>query len=90
MRPPGGCCPRLAAGTSVAALAWAGQDGLWDPGRAACRASQDPAGGWRLSGEAHYVLDGDVADVLLVAAQAPDQVAVFEVDPAAPGSPAAP
>jgi alkylation response protein AidB-like acyl-CoA dehydrogenase len=77
--------PALAAGTAVAALAWAGQEGHWDPGRAACRATQDPAGGWRLAGEAHYVLDGDVADVLLVAAQAPDRVAVFEVDPGAPG-----
>jgi alkylation response protein AidB-like acyl-CoA dehydrogenase len=85
--------PALADGTTVAALAWAGQDGLWDPGRAACRATrqatgragQDPAGGWRLSGEARYVLDGDVADVLLVAAHAPDEVAVFEVDPATAG-----
>jgi hypothetical protein len=77
--------PALADGTTVAALAWAGQDGLWDPGQAACRASQDPAGGWRLSGEAHYVLDGDVAGVLLVAAHALDEVAVFEVDPAAAG-----
>ena len=77
--------PGLAAGGSVAALAWAGQEGHWDPGRAACRATQDPAGGWRLAGEAHYVLDGDVADVLLVAAQAPDQVAVFEVRPGAAG-----
>jgi alkylation response protein AidB-like acyl-CoA dehydrogenase len=74
--------PALAVGTAVAALAWAGEDGRWNPGRAACRASQDPAGRWRLTGEAHYVLDGDVADVLLVAAHAPDQVAVFEVDPA--------
>jgi alkylation response protein AidB-like acyl-CoA dehydrogenase len=31
------------------------------------------------------VLDGDVAGVLLVAAHAPDEVAVFEVDPAAAG-----
>jgi alkylation response protein AidB-like acyl-CoA dehydrogenase len=77
--------PALADGTTVAALAWASQDGLWDPGQAAFRASQDPAGGWRLSGEAHYVLDGDVAGVLLVAAHAPDEVAVFEVDPAAAG-----
>ena len=77
--------PALADGTTVAALAWAGQDGRWDPGQAACRANQDPAGGWRLSGEAHYVLDGDVAGVLLVAAHAPDEVAVFEVDPAVAG-----
>jgi hypothetical protein len=82
--------PALAAGPKVAALAWAGQDGHWDPDRPACQATQDPAGGWRLAGEAHYVLDGDVADVLLVAAQTPDQapdrVAVFEVDPGAAGA----
>ncbi|HEX6857902.1 MAG TPA: acyl-CoA dehydrogenase family protein [Streptosporangiaceae bacterium] len=77
--------PALAAGTTVAALAWAGEDGRWDPGQAACWATEDPAGGWRLSGEAHYVLDGDVAGVLLVAAHAPDEVAVFEVDPEAAG-----
>ena len=40
-----------------------------------------PAGGWALTGEAHYVLDGDVADVLLAAARTPDGIALFEVDP---------
>ncbi len=39
-----------------------------------------PAGGWVLTGEAHHVLDGDVADVLLAAARTPDGVALFEVD----------
>jgi alkylation response protein AidB-like acyl-CoA dehydrogenase len=34
-----------------------------------------------LAGEAHHVLDGDVADVLLAAARAPAGVALFEVDP---------
>jgi alkylation response protein AidB-like acyl-CoA dehydrogenase len=36
---------------------------------------------WVLTGEAHYVLDGDAADVLLVAAVTPDGVGLFEVDP---------
>jgi alkylation response protein AidB-like acyl-CoA dehydrogenase len=36
---------------------------------------------WVLAGEAHHVLDGDVADVLLAAARAPDGVALFELDP---------
>ena len=36
---------------------------------------------WALTGEAHYVLDGDVADVLLAAARTPDGIALFEVDP---------
>ena len=54
--------------------------GRWDPGEAACEA-RFSAGGWALTGEAHYVLDGDVADVLLAAARTPDGVALFEVDP---------
>ena len=33
-----------------------------------------------LTGEAHYVLDGDIADVLLAAAHTPGGVALFEVD----------
>src|SRR4029077_3373528 len=36
---------------------------------------------WVLTGEAHHVLDGDRADVLLAAARTPDGVALFEVDP---------
>jgi len=40
---------------------------------------------WVLVGEAHHVLDGDVADVLLAAAQTPAGVALFEVDPRGPG-----
>ena len=42
-------------------------------------------GGWELDGEAHYVLDGDVADVLLVAARSPAGAGLFEVDPEHPG-----
>ncbi|MGE5134744.1 MAG: acyl-CoA dehydrogenase family protein [Gemmatimonadota bacterium] len=45
---------------------------------------RDPAG-WQLAGEAHYVLDGDVADVLLAAAATPDGIALFEVDLAGTG-----
>ena len=40
---------------------------------------------WVLTGEAHHVLDGDRADVLLAAARTPDGVALFEVDPRGPG-----
>jgi hypothetical protein len=34
-----------------------------------------------LAGEAHHVLDGDVAGVLLAAARTPGGIALFEVDP---------
>ena len=88
--------PAIADGSAVAALAWAGEAGRWDPGEAAydARPGQGdarPTGpvrrteagrpGWELDGEAHYVLDGDRADVLLAAVRAPGGIALFEVDP---------
>jgi hypothetical protein len=72
--------PAIGAGAAIAAVAWTGPAGHWDPGQAACEA-RFSAGGWALTGEAHYVLDGDVADVLLAAARTPDGIALFEVDP---------
>jgi alkylation response protein AidB-like acyl-CoA dehydrogenase len=62
--------PRIAEG-AVAAVAWADADGQW--GRGAMT-----VGGDRLTGDAHFVLDGDVAEILLVVADD----AVYEVDPA--------
>lgn len=76
--------PGIAAGTAIAAVAWTGPAGRWDPVEAACEAHVSP-GGWALTGEAHYVLDGDVADVLLAAARTPGGIALFEVDPLAGG-----
>ncbi|UMP04096.1 acyl-CoA dehydrogenase family protein [Amycolatopsis sp. EV170708-02-1] len=52
--------PRLAEGT-VGAVAWTGADGRWDT--SACRVV-----GSALEGEAHYVLHGDEAEILLVVA----------------------
>jgi alkylation response protein AidB-like acyl-CoA dehydrogenase len=73
--------PGIADGGLVAALVWTGPAGRWTPDGVACHA--DAAGA--LTGEAHHVLDGDVADVLLVAARTPDGVALFEVAPGLPG-----
>jgi alkylation response protein AidB-like acyl-CoA dehydrogenase len=73
--------PAIAAGSATAALAWTTRAGHWDPGEVACRARP----GWVLDGEAHYVLDGDTADVLLVAAREPSGVGLFEVDPGQDG-----
>lgn len=72
--------PALAEGTSVAALAWVDTDGRWDPDTAACVAD-----GEVLNGTAHYVLDGDTADVLLVVARIGEELGLFEVDPTASG-----
>jgi alkylation response protein AidB-like acyl-CoA dehydrogenase len=79
--------PAIADGTAIAALAWTTAAGHWDPADVACRAAAAPgsAAGWVLDGEAHYVLDGDAADVLLVAARTPDGTGLFEVDPGRSG-----
>jgi alkylation response protein AidB-like acyl-CoA dehydrogenase len=69
--------PAIADGTAIAALAWTDEAGHWDPRKVAFGATSDHL----LTGEAHYVLDGDAADVLLAAAHTPGGVALFEVDP---------
>ncbi len=63
--------PGIAAGTTLAALAWSGADGRWTPALTASDAGLD--------GRAHYVLDGDLADVLLAVARTDDGAGLFEV-----------
>ena len=77
--------PAIADGSATAALAWTNRAGRWDSGEVACVARPAGGGGWELDGEAHYVLDGDTADVLLVAARGPAEVGLFEVDPGQDG-----
>jgi alkylation response protein AidB-like acyl-CoA dehydrogenase len=78
--------PDLCSGAAIAALAWTGRAGRWDPGEAACYAASRSGGGWTLTGTAHYVLDGDAADVLLVAATMPDgSIGLFDVGLDQPG-----
>jgi alkylation response protein AidB-like acyl-CoA dehydrogenase len=72
--------PAVADGSAIAALAWTAAAGRWDPGEVACHAAA-AAPGWVVHGEAHHVLDGDAAGILLVAARAPDGIGLFEVDP---------
>ena len=82
--------PGIASGETVAALAWAPRAGHWDPAepaftaRPAAGVAPGTDGAWTLSGEAHHVLDGDTAGVLLAAARTPDGIGLFEVDPAHP------
>ncbi len=73
--------PSIADGSAIAALAWTTRAGRWDSREAAYEAREAPAGRWELDGEAHYVLDGDLADVLLAAARGPAGIGLFEVDP---------
>jgi alkylation response protein AidB-like acyl-CoA dehydrogenase len=73
--------PGIADGSRVAALVWTGPAGRWTVADVACRVRVDGS----LTGTAHHVLDGDVADVLLVAARTPGGVDLFEVAPGLPG-----
>ena len=77
--------PAIAGGSATAALAWTTRAGRWDSGEVACTAREGRGRGWELDGEAHYVLDGEGADVLLVAARSPAGVGLFEVDPGQDG-----
>ena len=63
--------PRIAAG-EIATVAWAGADGHWDT--PAVHAADG-----RLSGTAHYVLDADLAAIVLVAATDEQGAGVYEV-----------
>jgi alkylation response protein AidB-like acyl-CoA dehydrogenase len=80
------CAARPAARTSAAeaiqaiAEAAAQPTGAQPVGTDAVPAVSSPDD-WVLTGEAHHVLDGDEADVLLAAARTPAGVALFEVDP---------
>ena len=58
--------------------------GDWAPDVMTCAAEPGPEG-WRVTGEKTYVVDGHVADLILVVARAPSGVQVFAVDGDAPG-----
>jgi alkylation response protein AidB-like acyl-CoA dehydrogenase len=76
--------PALADGSAIAALAWTTSAGHWDPTEVASQAKTVPNGDWIIDGEAHYVLDGDVATALLVPALTADGTGLFAVQPAQP------
>jgi alkylation response protein AidB-like acyl-CoA dehydrogenase len=76
--------PAIATGEARAAIALLAGDLDWRPDATAMRA-EPTAGGWQLSGLARYVAWAHVANVLLVAARAPEGLTLFLVDPAARG-----
>jgi len=76
--------PAIAAGKSIATLAVTEAAGKWDLASIVMRATR--AGSeWKLSGVKDYVLDGHLADALLVAAKADDGLALFQVEANASG-----
>jgi len=83
----------IAAGSILVALAVAEDDGVWSAEaiEATAEALADPAGQgsgacrWNLSGRKNFVVDGAIADVILVAARNEDGVAMYIVDAMATG-----
>jgi alkylation response protein AidB-like acyl-CoA dehydrogenase len=71
--------PAIAAGETIATLALAEESGRWDEGGIAATAVQDGSG-WRLTGTKSYVLDGHLAELILVAARTSDGVSLFAVE----------
>ncbi|WP_157215147.1 acyl-CoA dehydrogenase family protein [Flavisphingomonas formosensis] len=75
--------PGLLDGSRLFALAIE-EGGRHDPDTRATRATRDGAG-WRIEGTKRFVLDGGVADGLIVATQGEDGPMLLLVDPGAPG-----
>ncbi|MBN8494931.1 MAG: acyl-CoA/acyl-ACP dehydrogenase [Burkholderiales bacterium] len=75
--------PRIARGEAIATLAV--DEGAKHRPEAIALPATRRGEGWRLAGSKHFVPDGHVASLLLVAARADDGVALFAVPRDAPG-----
>ncbi|MQA84516.1 MAG: acyl-CoA dehydrogenase [Streptosporangiales bacterium] len=76
--------PGIAAGTTIGTLAFTEENGRWDAdgiGLAARRGD----GGWVLDGTKMFVLDGHVADLVLVVARTAAGLSLFAVEGGAAG-----
>jgi len=70
--------PGIASGQSIATLAFTEANGRWDETGVEATAA-DEGGTWRITGTKMYVLDGHVADVVIVAARTGAGVSLFSV-----------
>ena len=76
--------PGIAAGQTIATLAAAEGNASWDPAMVATRAER-AADGWALTGKKSFVIDGAIADLVLVVARSTAGPSLFAVDRGAPG-----
>jgi alkylation response protein AidB-like acyl-CoA dehydrogenase len=76
--------PDIAKGARLATLAITEADGSWGPTSIKVVATPD-ADGYRLDGVKSYVVDGHVADLLIVAARSPKGLALFTLGANAAG-----
>src|SRR5580700_10775815 len=79
--------PGIAAGETVATLAFTEDGGSWDPASIQLAATKNANHGWRLDGHKSFVLDGHAADLILaVAATGTDgKLSLFAVTSTADG-----
>jgi alkylation response protein AidB-like acyl-CoA dehydrogenase len=80
--------PGIADGSLTATLAVGEESGSWSMAEVAATAqatARAAEGGWAVTGDKLFVIDGDTADLLLVAAHAPDGPGVFAVERGAAG-----
>jgi len=76
--------PQIASGQTVATLALTEEASRWDADAVTTTATRGGAG-WKVSGTKWFVLDGHVADLVLVVARAESGLAVFAVSGSATG-----
>jgi alkylation response protein AidB-like acyl-CoA dehydrogenase len=70
--------PRIADGSLLGTLAFTEESGGWDPASVQVAASR-AGGGWQLDGSKRYVVDGLVAELILVTAMTTEGVTLFAV-----------
>jgi alkylation response protein AidB-like acyl-CoA dehydrogenase len=76
--------PGIASGETIATLAITEDNGKWDLGGIELKAEQK-GDGWVLNGHKMFVLDGHVANLIIVAARSAKGVSLFAVEGDAPG-----
>ncbi len=76
--------PGIASGDTIATLAFTEDNGRWDEGGIATAATRT-GDGWTLDGHKMFVLDGHVANLVVVAARTSAGLSLFAVDENAPG-----
>ncbi|MCU1499530.1 MAG: putative acyl-CoA dehydrogenase [Acidimicrobiales bacterium] len=76
--------PGIAAGETIATLAFTEENGRWDEAGITATATQN-GDAWKINGSKTYVLDGHTASLVLVAARTDAGVSLFSVDGDAAG-----
>ena len=70
--------PGMASGESIATLALTEDSGRWEP-EAVTLSATATGDGWALNGHKNYVIDGHIADLVLVVGRTPAGVSLFGV-----------